>query len=103
MFSNIHEKIKKAAIIYFWVFTVLSVLDGFYFAARREGSNFVLAIFFMFVVPVFNYVASLIMYGFGELIENTKDTKNVLREINTFDTTTPEEREEKAISDALKF
>ncbi len=79
MFENAGQKIKTLAKICFWIFAVLFVVLAFTVGISRWGrsSRIIPAIFWPFLIggPLLSYIGSLFLYGFGELIESSEETK----------------------------
>ena len=80
MFTDPGKKIKILAKVFFAVMTVASIILAFVFGTYssysfRSGSSteFIHAIFWPLLLggPLFAYISSLFIYGFGQLIENT--------------------------------
>ncbi|MBR0419449.1 MAG: hypothetical protein IJI66_09790 [Erysipelotrichaceae bacterium] len=80
LFSNPGKKIKTISLILFWVLTVSSIICAVSFGwVERHGyystsKVFVPEVFFSFLLvgPIASYLSSLLLYGYGELIENSK-------------------------------
>ena len=89
MFVNIDEKIKKISKIAFYVacgfiiiFELISMIVGMV-DANNFGDGllaFILAIFECAGLLFTAYVSSLLIYGFGQIIENTSKDKKVEEE-----------------------
>ena len=68
MFDNIGGKIKGLASFLTWIGIIASVITGIIFIADDAGGmGFLLII----LGPLASWLSSLLLYGFGELIENT--------------------------------
>lgn len=67
MFDNIGGKIKGLASILTWIGIVASVIIGIIFIADGDGGG----ILIMILGSLTSWLSSLLLYGFGELIENT--------------------------------
>lgn len=82
MFNNPSKKIKIIAIILFVFNVVLSFIMAFLFGKDPEWSSYHFHFGFFLLILLFSlffgYVLSLLVYGFGQLIENTepKDVYN---------------------------
>ena len=76
MFENAGQKIKTLAKICFWIFAVLFVVLAFTVGKSRWG-GIIPAIFWPFLIggPLLSYIGSLFLYGFGELVESSEETK----------------------------
>jgi hypothetical protein len=73
MFDNIGEKIKKLAV----VLTVLGIIGSIIFAIILWANELIGAGFLaLFVGILSSWVGSFLLYGFGELIDNTKEMSN---------------------------
>ena len=78
MFNNVSNKLKVVAKIYFWVMVAVSVICALVFGINYTHSifrthNTINACLPIFLIggPACAYVTSLLIYGFGQLIENT--------------------------------
>lgn len=77
MFSNISSKIQGLAKVICWVGIVYFGLGGF--ASVFDGvshdntEDVILGFVFMIFGPLFSWIGSLLLYGFGQLIENTDE------------------------------
>lgn len=75
MFNGIGFKIKFFAKVSFWVGVVLSIGSGL--SNMIEGiNNFDVStaiggFIILLLCPVFSWLCSIMLYGFGQLIENT--------------------------------
>ena len=74
LFGNVGSSIKKITKIIFWVettivlvFAAIMILTAL---AEEEGAYFGIAILSL-ILPVFFWLGSLTMYGFGEIIDRT--------------------------------
>lgn len=75
MYNNIGFKIKFTAKVLFWVLIAAFAISGFrdildgilYYNTSVAVGGFV----FMLIGPAFAWVGSILIYGFGQLIENT--------------------------------
>ena len=114
MFDNIGGKIQMAAIICFIAEVIGSVACAFefgrvptysYYYSSKEYTY--TAVFWMFLIlgPIVGYLNSLVLYGFGELIEKTSQTKELLERIKKDIATSvnPHQKEQDEIARALKF
>lgn len=76
LFANPGNILKKAAIIVFIVMCVLSFsLFVIYLVAAIQGRNGVLgfySVLFLILGPAASYLSSLLLYGFGDLLLDTK-------------------------------
>lgn len=99
MFSNIGEKIKKLAIVICWIGIVLSLIFGivvvvapnslnYYYNVDVNGSTVassnnitaqVISGILVFVIgSLISWVSSFVLYGFGELVTNSKKISDSL-------------------------
>ena len=86
MYSNIGEKIKTLAKVLAIIFSILCIIIGIVIiiigavmnsnAGRgNPGAGMIwLGIGYMFLGPLFSWIYSFFMYGFGELIVRTTET-----------------------------
>ena len=65
MYDNIGGKLKTLAEIQFWIVAIASAIVGIVMLV----SEMVLGLLFLLGVPVVAWVASWLLYGFGELVE----------------------------------
>lgn len=86
MFSNIGGKIKLLAKVLFWIGLILSVVTGGIFLISPRGtatfnyssgystqvSSVLAGIIFIFVGFLLSWISSMLLYGFGQLIENSE-------------------------------
>ena len=89
MFENAGQKIKKIAIITFWITVVASVILAFalgwekeyhsyyYYSGGYYTTEFNAEYFFGFLigVPLVMYIETLFLVAFGNLVENTQTIK----------------------------
>ena len=80
MFNNIGEKIKTLAIIITILGIVASVISGIAFIVSsivdsydvsRLAAGIILGVLTMVVGSLLSWISSFLLYGFGELIENS--------------------------------
>ena len=97
MFNNIGKKIKIVAKVFFWIFTVISIIAGIsiivaaastsaryynsYYGlggamAPVVGSTVLSGVLIMILGPLFSWLANIVLYGFGELIERATSIDN---------------------------
>ena len=89
MFNNIGGKIKGLAKVLCWVGIIVSVLVGILLIASPSGGSgysgftdsatIVLGILTIIVGSISSWVGSFVLYGFGELVENSSAIKNELQ------------------------
>ncbi len=72
MYDNIGKKIKLLAKIIFIIESIASVIIGA--AVGSQDEEFILlGLLIMLIGPLFAWVSSWLLYGFGELIDKTCD------------------------------
>lgn len=77
MFKNVGKKIMTFSKVYFWVTAPLCVLGGFGTIMEAVDSLYgsvedaVAGFIIMLLCPLLCWITSLLLYGFGQLIENT--------------------------------
>lgn len=94
MFKNIGKKIKIFAKVICWIGIILSLLAGIIFIvagvsgetiqAKVNGTTqyidssvlIVVGIIFVILGPIFSWIGSFMVYGFGEIVDNTQAIKN---------------------------
>ena len=89
MFNNIGGKIKVLAKVLCWVGIIVSVLVGIILIASAAGGSgysgftdsatIVLGILTIIVGSISSWVGSFVLYGFGELVENSSAIKYELQ------------------------
>ena len=73
MFDNIGQKIKKLAMITFIVLSSIFVLDGFIsFMYYKRLVHLLICI----IGPFVAWISSFLLYGFGELVDNSSKIKS---------------------------
>ena len=75
LFSNIGSKIKNLASVIAWIGIILSVILGIVTFETSAGLGFLIMIFGGLV----SWIGSFILYGFGQLIENTDEIRKSLK------------------------
>jgi len=71
MFSNIGGKIKNLAIVVTWIGIISSVILGIIMMATGYGEMVLIGFLVALVGSLLSWVGSFLLYGFGQLIENT--------------------------------
>ena len=74
MFDNIGTKIKKLALVTFWVGVVASAFLGLsllIWSAERGGGSWLTGLFIVAVGCLISWIGCFALYGYGELIEKT--------------------------------
>lgn len=75
MYNNIGGKIKLLAAISFAIMAIGSFVGGI--AMMATDDDLILpGVFVLILGPVFSWVSTWVLFGFGELIESNEDTKN---------------------------
>ena len=70
MFDNIGGKIKTLAMVVTWVGIIASVLSSFIFLVIDDDMFIIGGVVAVFG-SLLSWASSLVLYGFGQLIENT--------------------------------
>ncbi len=96
MFKNIGRKIKAFAKIVCWIGIILSLLAGIIliiagingegvrtfidgsYTYMDSGVLVVVGVFVLILGPLFSWIGSFMVYGFGELVDNVQSIKNAL-------------------------
>ena len=75
MFRNIGDKIKIVAETICWVGIVSSILTGLVVIAKGNEDSILMSLFIGLLIMVlgslFSWIGSFVLYGFGQLIENS--------------------------------
>ena len=72
MFKNIAKKLKALAKVICWVGIVLSVLAGLlYIFASGDITYAIAGVVAMLLGILLSWVGSFVLYGFGQIVENT--------------------------------
>ena len=74
-FQNIEQKLKSLAKILMTIGIVIACLILFLFlimAIELGGVMLIIGIIFSVLIILASYIGSIFIYGFGQLIENTK-------------------------------
>lgn len=89
MFNNPSKKLKIIANIVFVIFVVFSFIMAFLFGRDYSYSSyefhFGTFILILIVSLIFDYVFCLLIYGFGQLIENTEPREVYIAEKPTLE------------------
>lgn len=87
MYENIGEKIKALAKILFVVEIFVSVIGGLILSVALRYAMYGFAILLFFGIAVVGviaaYISSMLLYGFGELISNSKKLVEIGKEVNS--------------------
>lgn len=82
MFDNVGYKIQRVAKVICWVGIVYFGLGGFAYVfdgvSHDNTEDVILGFVFMICGPLISWIGSLLLYGFGQLIENTGDLVEVI-------------------------
>ena len=70
MYTNIGKKIKSLAVVICIVFIVLSVLIGLV-AMAYDDKLIPIALLAVIAAALISWLSSFVLYGFGELVENS--------------------------------
>lgn len=81
MFENIGEKIKGLAKVVTIIGIIASCIGGL--VIMFEGESFILGLITAALGSLGSWVGSFLLYGFGELIDQTVDNNRLLRQIST--------------------
>lgn len=117
MFNDIGEKIKTLARWVCWIGIIASVIIAFIMFSKVDEVPYLqeelykgLGYCFLFVGPLLSWISSLLLYGFGELVDtnsqivdfiNKKDADR--RKENSFVTAAAEDRREKELDELLQM
>ena len=71
MFENIGGKIKGLAKVVCWIGIILSVITGILAIAAQGSAGFIPGIAIIIVGALGSWVGSFVLYGFGEMVENS--------------------------------
>lgn len=78
MYDNIGNKIKGLAKAVFVIETIMSVIAGFILLTIDEDLSLI-GFFLMIVGPLVSWLSSLLLYGFGELIDKANEIERNTR------------------------
>lgn len=78
MYENIGGKIKGLAKAVFVIETIITVIAGFILIAMDEDLS-LLGFFLLIVGPLISWLLSLLLYGFGELIDKASEIERNTR------------------------
>lgn len=67
MFDNIGGKIKATAKVFCWIAIIASLILGILVLY----GNTLVGVVFIIMGPLFAWIGSFVLYGFGELVENS--------------------------------
>jgi len=93
MFNNPGKKIKTFAVVVFWIGCTFAFLS--FFACQiigtveHEPGTMILGLVSLILSPLFSWISSLLLYGFGQLIDNSdKLVKNTDKLVDNPETPT---------------
>lgn len=78
MFNNVGAKLKATAKVIVWIGITVCIISGFVMLVSAEDAVLI-GLLIMTVGSLLSWISSLLLYGFGELIENSQiiaDKKN---------------------------
>lgn len=83
MFNNIGKKIKALAKIVFGILTALFEIGGIILFALGAGYGYgpfiLIGLLIMIIGPLFAWLSTLQLYGFGEIIDKLTDVESNIR------------------------
>lgn len=71
MFNNIGGKIKSLAKIVCWLGIISYIISGFSLILTNQQPLVLVGILIAVVGSLFSWISLFILYGFGELVENS--------------------------------
>ena len=88
MFHKIGEKIKLAAILLFIVEALPAFIYGIRILAKDYNSTYTtIGTLLLIIGPIIAYVSAIMLYGFGELVESSREnaetSKKILKNLET--------------------
>ena len=87
MFEDIGRKIRTLAEVLCWIGIISSVIGGIILIAKGASLSdggapmVIIGIAVMIIGPLLSWVSSFVLYGFGQLIDNTDAIKKSNKEI----------------------
>lgn len=83
MFSNVGTKIKEMTSVFCWIGIIAFVIAGIFLLAQNNAyySTVGVGLTVMLVGPLVCWLSSLVMYGFGELIDEVKKNNRLLEQL----------------------
>lgn len=83
MFKNIGKKIKTLAKVICIVGIVASVILGIsmILTSTQTGYGIIIGIVYLLLGPLFSWIGSFALFGFGELIDNSKKSLDIQKQI----------------------
>ncbi len=79
MYDNIGEKIKLLAKVSAILMTIGCIIGGIALIATMDGFFVFLGILVIVVGSLISWVSSWVLYGFGELVENSASLKQIAK------------------------
>lgn len=73
MFNNIGKKFKVLAKVMFWLQAIGAVITGIILLAEGEDETLIYSLLLILVGPLYAWISSWFIYGFGELIDKAAD------------------------------
>lgn len=70
MFNNIGGKIKALASLFTWIGIIISLVIGLLFIFA-DSNGVVIGILIIVIGSLLSWISSWLLYGFGDLIENS--------------------------------
>lgn len=102
MYTNVGKKIKRLARVVAVIGIVISVISGI----SMIYTSFLSALIIAAIGSLFSWLSTLVLYGFGELIENVSDVKRAIMNGNVPSSSTASaphtDRGEETSSDSQK-
>lgn len=81
MFDNIGVKIKVVASVMCWLGIAVFFILGIALLCEAEYDvEYIFGVVVMIVGPIASWLGSFLLYGYGELIDETSGIHNILRE-----------------------
>ena len=82
MFDKTGESIKTLAGIFGTIGIIIGVIGWLVFMIALSGSGgFWIGLLFMVVISLTSWISSLLLHGFGEIVDTAEYTKQILAEI----------------------
>ena len=78
MFDNIGSKIKTLAKVICWIGILISVISGIVVIASTGSTGVPVGILVIVLGALLSWIGSFVLYGFGQLIENSEEIKSKL-------------------------
>lgn len=98
MFEDIGNKIKKLAKIITWVGIIASVVLGIMIWSK----SFIWGLVFMIVGALLSWISSFLLYGIGELIENTAHLNEIVNDTRVYTKSIYDSMQEQKREEELK-